>query len=162
MENKTVSQATRFTIVGILNTLVDLVILNILLFLGFRYAFVFLGQQFIIANIISVIVAMANSFILNRFWAFGSVKEKTNIFYELSKFLVVTVIGMLVINQLVFSGIYYNMSWLTDFFYSIVTFVRLNAVFSLDFVKINSAKVIAIAVSLVWNFIGYKFFVFKK
>ena len=162
MENKTASQAARFTAIGILNTLVDLAILNVLLFAGFNFAFTVIGQQFLVANIISVTVAMANSFILNRYWAFGTNKEKSNLLYEISKFLVVTVIGMFVIHQLVFSGIYYNMTWLTDFFYSIVAFLHLDGLLSAAFVKVNSAKIIAIAVSLVWNFVGYKFFVFKK
>ena len=162
MENKTVSQAAKFGVVGILNTVVDIVILNVLLWLGLTSSFIILGQNFLIANIISVSIAVVNSFVLNRFWAFGSAKEKTDILGEIWKFLVVTVIGMFVVHQLIFNGIYYNLPALTDFFYSIVSFLRLDVVFSSEFVKINSAKMVAIVGSLIWNFIGYKFFVFKK
>jgi len=157
-----VSQVAKFGVVGILNTVIDIVVLNVLLWAGLTSAFVLFGQNFLIANIISVSVAVVNSFILNRFWAFGSAREKTNIFYEISKFLIITFIGMFVIHQVIFNGIYYNFSWLTNFFYSIVSFLRLDAILSFEFVRINSAKVVAILGSLIWNFIGYKFFVFKK
>ena len=67
MDN-TKQQIGKFAIVGVINTLVDVVILNILVFLGFTAAFVILNQQFLAANIISVAVAMINSFILNKQW----------------------------------------------------------------------------------------------
>ena len=75
MIRETTKQAEKFIGVGISNTIVDFVILNILVFLGLR-ATLTIGQgQFLIANIISVSCAMVNSFIWNRRWTFGS-KEK--------------------------------------------------------------------------------------
>ncbi|MDD5099008.1 MAG: GtrA family protein [Candidatus Colwellbacteria bacterium] len=162
MENKTLSQAAKFTAVGIINTLIDFTVLNILLAVGFTASFILFGQEFIVANIISVSVAVINSFVLNRFWAFGSTKEKTNIWNEIWKFLIITFIGMFVIHQIIFNVLYSSTPWLMDFFYSIIRVIRLDSVFSFEFVRINSAKVIATIASLVWNFVGYKFFVFKK
>ncbi|MDD4931057.1 MAG: GtrA family protein [Candidatus Colwellbacteria bacterium] len=162
MKEKVYSQAAKFGIVGILNTLIDMLVLNLLIWAGFTTVFTVLGQKFLVANIISVSIAIVNSFILNRFWAFGTAKEKSDLLYEISKFLVVTVIGMFIIHQLIFNGIYYQFTGLTDFVYSIVSALHLDTIFSEGFVKTNFAKIIAIFGSLVWNFIGYKFFVFKK
>ena len=164
MENiingETTKQAGKFAIVGVINTLVDVVILNILVFFGFTAAFVILGQQFLAANIVSVAVAMVNSFILNKQWTFRA--EEGNIYLQIVKFLVITIIGMFIIHQLIFNGIYYGLPSISGFIISIVHFLKLNNIFSDSFVALNSAKAIAIIASLIWNFIGYKFIVFKK
>lgn len=159
-EQKTAKQAGKFVIVGVLNTLIDFGVLNILVFLGFTAAFAFLGQEFLIANIISVAVAMINSFVLNKQWTFRS--EEGRIYLEILKFLTVTIIGMFVIHQLIFSFFYYRFHGITDLAVWIIHFLRLNSIFSDTFVVLNFAKVIAIVGSFIWNFLGYKFFVFKK
>ena len=159
MDN-TKQQIGKFAIVGVINTLVDVVILNILVFLGFTAAFVILNQQFLAANIISVAVAMINSFILNKQWTFRA--EEGNIYLQIVKFLVVTIIGMFVIHQLIFNGIYYDLPLISEFAVSITHFLMLSGIFSDQFVALNFAKAIAIVASLIWNFIGYKFIVFKK
>lgn len=159
-EQKTVKQAGKFVIVGVFNTVIDFGVLNILVFLGFTAAFTLLGQEFLVANIISVAMAMINSFILNKQWTFRS--EGENIYIEVIKFLTVTVIGMFVIHQLIFSFFYYRFYGATDLAISLVHLLRLNTVFSDKFVVLNFAKGIAIIGSFVWNFLGYKFFVFKE
>ena len=156
----TTKQAGKFAIVGVINTLVDVVILNILVSFGITAVFMILGQKFLVANVISVAVAIINSFILNKFWTFQASGE--NFYIQIIKFLVITIIGMFVLHQLVFNSLYYGLPFISGFAVSITHFLRLSSIFSDQFVALNFAKAIAIVVSLVWNFIGYKFIVFKK
>lgn len=164
MENiikvETTKQVGKFAIVGVINTLVDVVILNILVYLGFTAVFIIFQQEFLIANVISVAVAIINSFILNKFWTFQANGE--SLYLQIIKFLVITIIGMFVFHQLIFNGIYYGLPWISEFAVSIVHFLRLNSIFSDQFIALNFSKAIAIAASLIWNFIGYKFIVFKR
>ena len=55
---KTAEQAAKFGIVGVLNTVIDCVILNVLVFFGFTAAFIILGQKFLVANIIALTYAV--------------------------------------------------------------------------------------------------------
>lgn len=158
MDN-TGGQVGKFAAVGVINTLIDYVILNALVFLGLTAAITILGQEFLMANIISVFVAMVNSFILNKQWTFKSAVEGINLFWEIVKFLVITIIGMFIVHQIVFNVFYYNFPSL---FSSVSHFLNLDKILSDKFVILNGAKSIAIIISLIWNFIGYKFIVFKR
>lgn len=164
MAEKTSSQAVKFGAVGLINTFIDYLVLNVLVFMGLTATLTIFGTPMLIANFISVTLAMVNSFILNRFWAFKSQADtdKTNIVQEILKFVIVTVFSAFVINQVIFNIFYTGMPWLNDFVYSIVAAVKLNGIFSPGFVSLNMAKVFATVASLIWNFFAYKFFVFKK
>jgi len=157
---ETTKQAGKFVIVGGLNTFIDYLILNFLVFFGFTTAILIFGQKFLIANIISVFVAMINSFILNKQWTFQS--KGGNIYIEILKFALITIIGMFVVHQIIFNLFYYNLPSISSLVISVVYFLKLNNIFSDEFVMLNFAKSIAIVISLIWNFVGYKFFVFKK
>ncbi|MEK9154942.1 MAG: GtrA family protein [Patescibacteria group bacterium] len=157
---ETGKQAGKFAIVGVINTVIDVAILNILVFVGLTATLVIFGQKFLIANIISVAIAMVNSYILNKKWTFQS--SGGNIYGEIAKFLGITIIGMFVVHQIIFNVLYFNLQFIGAFVISIVHLVRLDAIFSDNFVVLNFAKVIAIIGSLIWNFVGYKFIVFKK
>ncbi len=160
------AQVGKFAVVGVINTLIDYVILNLLVFFGFTTALMVLGQEFLVANIISVFIAMINSFVLNKQWTFRG--ESGNVYLQILKFFVVTVIGMFVIHQVIFNLFYVNggitglFSFVSLFVVAIVHTLRLDVIFSDQFIILNFAKSIAIIASLVWNFIGYKFVVFKK
>lgn len=156
---KTTEQATRFGIIGILNTAIDYFILNFLIYLGLTGYFLILNQKFLIANIISVAVAMVNSFILNKKWAFKS--ETANIYLQIIKFFAVSIIGMFVIHQIIFNLLYYHLNFISDFIIQIFRYSGLTFL-SKDFILLNFSKTIAIAGSFIWNFIGYKFIVFRK
>ena len=80
ISGETTKQAGKFAAVGVINTAVDFIVLNILIYFGFTLAFVVLGQEFLVANVISVAVAMVNSFILNKQWTFKA--ETANIYLE--------------------------------------------------------------------------------
>ena len=67
---------------------------------------------------------------------------------------------MLVIHQIVFN---FFAGWWMGPVDLAKNIVHLIGIYQLDdFVALNFAKVLAILTSMVWNFLGYKFIVFKK
>src|SRR3989344_2662710 len=83
-----IRQAIKFVLVGILNTLVDLGVLNLLIFAsgiasGFGYS-AFKG--------ISFTVAVINSYFLNKFWTF-KMRETEGVKREFAQFFIVSLIG---------------------------------------------------------------------
>ena len=136
-----IRQAIKFVLVGILNTLVDLGVLNILIFIsdiasGFGYS-AFKG--------ISFTAAVINSYFLNKFWTFkarGTERAKR----EFAQFLIVSLVGF---------GINVGAA-------SLVVNV-LRAQFGLGVkIEANVGGVCAAFASMTWNFLGYKFIVFKN
>jgi len=149
-------QIAKFILIGGLNTLVDWGILALLIFI-FRSSFgVLSGDTWLtvfsltiafysLYKAISFVLAATNSYIWNKFWTFK--RESTEkVGKEFLQFLLVTLIGFL-INVVIASGIFKMISPLGG----------LNA----DQWAIGAA-VVATAVSMIWNFIGYKFIVFEQ
>jgi len=149
-------QAAKFLMVGVLNTLVDLGVLALVSKIAlnnFRFS-----ASDILLNILSVsvtfyslykaisfIMAAINSFFWNKFWTF---KRGTNekVGKEFLQFFIVTFIGFLI-----------NVSIAS------LVFANINPLAGLDQKQweIMSA-VVATAASMVWNFVGYKFIVFRQ
>lgn len=137
---KTLFQFIKFGIVGVLNTAVDLAILNLLIFA----TDIATGWQFSVFKGISFAAAVTNSYFWNKFWTF---KDRDKIGPgEVSQFAAISVGGFLV-NVGVASFV--------------VNFVPPMGGAS-EIMWANVGAVFAIAFSLLWNFIGYKFVVFKK
>jgi len=135
-----VLQIAKFAAIGALNTLLDLGILNILIIIsgvavGYWYS-LFKACSFIIANI--------NSYFWNKHWTFG-ISDKANV-KEFGEFLAVSLIGFglniasasLVVNVISAPQNFSPERWA------------------------NIGALSATVISLIWNFIGYKFFVFKR
>ena len=133
-------QFAKFGAVGAFNTFVDWGILNTLIFITGIAG----GTGFALFKGISFIVATLSAYFWNKYWTFQS-KDKTNS-SEITKFITVSVIGFF-INVGLASIIIYLFSSTT-----LVTPEQLA----------NIAAATATAVSLFWNFFGYKLFVFKK
>jgi len=135
-----VYQFFKFCAVGILNTLVDLGVLNILIWFSGTAK----GLPYSIFKGISFIVAVINSYFCNKFWTFNK-KSRIKLKEEFLKFFIVSLVG-LAINVAVASsmvniiGPQFNLSeksWA------------------------NMGAILASLVGLIWNFIGYNFFVFN-
>jgi len=153
-------QIGKFSLVGVINTIIDIGILNFLVkVLNFKSQIKIGGFSFLLANIISVTIAMINSYILNKYWTFEA-KKKKNLFQEALKFFFITILGMYFLHQLVFNLFYSYWLWPTNQLINLMHLLRIN--FLDELIKLNLAKVIAIGVSLIWNFLGYKIWVFKK
>jgi len=135
-------QAVKFVEIGFLNTGVDFGILNGLIYLsgisrGIFYS-VFKGTSFI--------VAVFSSYFLNKYWTFQAGESKGSKSVEFLKFLIVSIIGFLI-----------NVGIASLVVNFVVPFGGLNAV-----IWANVGAVIATAISLIWNFFGYKLIVFKQ
>lgn len=143
MNTNLLRQVSKFVVVGFINTGIDFGVLNLLMFLTGIYS----GRWIIALNSISFAVAVINSYLWNKYWTFKKEGSETGqIAKEFSQFLVVSIVGIS-LN----SGIVYGIS----------TFIP--ALFGLSpALWVNFAKVLATAVSMAWNFTGYKFVVFKK
>src|SRR3989344_7425404 len=133
-------QFAKFAAVGGLNTLLDLSILNSLIFLsGIATGYWYSGFK-----AISFVIASINAYFWNKYWTFGvggSVNTK-----EFTEFFTVSAIGF---------GINVGIASF------LVNIVGAPAGIT-DNLWANVGALAATLVSLIWNFIGYKFIVFKK
>lgn len=134
-------QFAKFLLVGGLNFLIDLGVLNLLIFAtdistGF-YATVF--------KAIAFLVAVISSFLWNKFWTFHALSVE-HAGMQFTGFFAITLVG---------------------FFMNVGVFALVNdAIGSLAGIDPKTWASIAAAVAaiagLVWNFLGYKFLVFRK
>ncbi|MGE5298327.1 MAG: GtrA family protein [Acidobacteriaceae bacterium] len=152
-----VVQFSKFVVIGVLNTLIDFAILNLLMYLTHTYS----GYKVIGLNVISFSIAVINSYVLNKYWAFkdsGSGDQAK----KFSQFIVVSLIGA-VINSLVVYAVT-SVSAPAQMLTTIAGYIPVIGSKLADPAVFwaNIAKAFATAVALIWNFIGYKFFVFKK
>ena len=149
VKRKISGQVGRFGLVGILNTLVDVVLVNILTQL--------IGLDLVLSGIISGTVAMINSFVFNQRFTFKVHKTTpTKVFY----FFAITMFGLYVIRPLILQ--FFTKQWLTpgEFVYSVTS--SLSLPFSRSFDINNFALGMAILVVLVYNFLMYRRFVFTE
>ncbi|MBU2025771.1 MAG: GtrA family protein [Patescibacteria group bacterium] len=148
-------QFGKFIITGFINTGIDFGILSLLMWTSGKNQ----GVYILIFTSISFLAATINSFFLNKYWTFSK-KDKTKSRSEshskdFSQFLVITLGGWLInagLTTLIsgfippFLGIFNE--WLMP--------EKLQSLWVL------TAKAFATGISLVWNFTGYKLWVFKK
>ncbi len=134
-------QFLRFGVVGVLNTGIDFIILNVLSAI-FQ---VTSGPLIIPLKFVAFLAANVNSYFINKKWTFkdNSGGEGAKKF---SQYLAVSIIGALINIAVV---------------YLITT--KMEPSFGLsDKLWLNAANLVATGLSLIWNFIGYKLIVFKK
>ena len=134
-------QAGKSFLVGILNTFIDLGILTILMqkfqiFAGLYYL-VFIGTSFSFATL--------NSYFWNRIWTFEKKASEVDL-KETSKFYLITIGGFLI--HLSVSSFFVNF---------------LGPMFGISAqLWAYVGAIAAVCFGFIWNFSGYKFFVFKK
>jgi putative flippase GtrA len=125
-------QVVRFGIVGVLNTLVDFGAFNLMVFV--------FGMPVLVAYPFSVTAGIINSFLWNKHWTFsagGSAAWRR----EAVVFLGVSLSGLL-INWAIFTVLHL---WIG----------------SSAALLLNLEKLAASLVSMVWNFVGYRFLAFR-
>lgn len=135
-------QIGKFGFVGVGNTLVDIFTLNLLM------AILFVPEQTIYKVLFissSFLMAVIHSFILNKLWTFQK-KETKKTAQEFLTFLIITLLGFTV-----HTGIATAVS----------NFLSKGNILSGN-LSLNVGKIFGIFFSLVWDFTGYKLFVFKK
>lgn len=132
----------KFVSVGILNTLIDFGILNLLSYIFVIHS----GSAIALFNGFSFSVAVINSYFWNKFWTFRAGGSSGEGAKDFAQFVFVSLIG-LGLN----TGIVYFLTTLVGAPQSVSPALWENIV-----------KTIAIPVNLTWNFLGYKFWVFRK
>ncbi len=142
IEKKLIAQISKFIIIGALNTAIDFGVLNLLMW----WTGIYSGNWIILLNAISFSVAVTNSYFWNKYWTFRAKQEGGNRVKEFSQYVAVTLIGM---------------AFNTAAVYLITTFIPPVSGIEKE-LWANLAKVVATGLSLIWNFIGYKFIVFRK
>jgi len=145
---KLIKQFSKFFVIGIINTIVDIGILNAeTLITGAKE-----GYPYAIQKGFSFLVAVTMSYFMNKYWAFQD-KAKENQGRKFSQFLFVSLIGMAI-----------NITAATV----VVTYLKapvngmLHMSFLTDQVWVTIGALCGSASGLIWNFVGYKFWVFKK
>lgn len=151
-------QLAKFLVIGVMNTLVDIGVLALITILVANQANTLTSEKewFTFATLVvtyyslykglSFIIANINSYFWNKYWTFGSRGEVGHAPTEFLQFFFVSIVGF-AINVIVASIAF-------SFFAGGGT------------LTISQAGLIGAAlgsiIGLVWNFVGYKFFVFKK
>lgn len=146
-------QLAKFGVTGVINVLVDFGILSILIIIFKKYLTInstdilfSLGIAITFYSLfkaVSFIVANINSYLWNKYWTFDKQGNNQSEFFQ---FFIVSIVGF-VINVVVAS----------------IVFKSIPPVGGLNFDQwalIGAA--IGSIVGLAWNFLGYKFIVFKK
>lgn len=134
-------QFFKFALVGVINTSVDFGVLNLLIFATGHSS----GIYYSIFKGLSFTAAVINSYFWNRFWTFKDRKEKDPA-AQFGKFILISVVGF---------GINVGVA-------SLIVNV-LGPQFGISpKIWANVGALLAIAVSWVWNFSGYKFWAFRK
>jgi putative flippase GtrA len=151
--NSTGLQVSKFGLVGILNTLIDLVIFNLIR--------KFTKLKTVSASYISSTIAMINSYVLNKYWTFQSANSGLSAAGEAAKFFFSTIIGIWVIHNGLVWILSEKFTLPSKIAFCITSHLPILKKLNKKFVYDNTAKVFGIAGSLVWNFILYKFWVFK-
>lgn len=134
-------QLAKYLLIGVLATITDLAVLNLLMLVSG----VATGILFSIFKGVSFVVATTAKYFGDKFWAFEKM-EKAGMKKEFSQFFVVTLIGLglnvgaasLVVNVI---GPQFGMS---------------------EKMWANVGGIAAAFAVTAWNFVGYKFIVFKK
>ncbi len=149
-----VAQVGRFGLVGIINTLIDFIILNMVS----RAT----GWSDEIANIPAVMVAMTFSFFANRHFVFKA-GEKKDIGRQALEFFPITAFGLIVIQGFVIYFFENIWRYPVELGLSLANWLNIIGTAGIDaqFVETNGVKLVATAASLVWNYVMYKKVVFK-
>jgi len=139
-----IPQFAKFVLIGFMNFFIDIAVLNLEMFLSGKSE----GIYYTAFKAFSFLCAVIFSYFFNKYWAFQD-KKKTEQAKQFSQFLFVSVIGMAI-----------NVTAASIFVNSIapsITFITLSG-------KLwgNLGAVCGSAAGLLWNFVGYKFWVFKK
>ncbi len=136
-------QFVKFCIVGFLNAAIDFGVLNLLsLYTGLTGGLIIGG-----VNLPGFVLAATNSYFWNKFWVFSYKRKEGEpaSYRDLPSFIIVVVLG-----ALINSGIVIFLS------------TYINPLFGMSAERwLNIAKVVASAIALAWNFVGFKFLVFS-
>jgi len=140
-------QITRFLIVGMMNTVLDLLLLNILTLLSAVKD----GLGYSAQKACSAGIAIIFSYILNKYWSFKS-NQTGNNYIEFSKFIAISLFSMAI--QVIVATVI--VSFVRPFFHTSGPYLT-NAQLWVNIGGISGSLFGATS-----NFIGYKYIVFER
>lgn len=132
-------QVFRFGVTGVTNTFIDFGLFNMLVY----FSEIHDGWQIGLINIFSIGLAATNSYLMNRHWTFKSEKDGSD--QAVAKFIIATGLGML-INSLVVTAMASLAHWIPVSVYFVL----------------NAGKLLGAVFSSTWNFLAYRYWVFKS
>ncbi|MGE5418432.1 MAG: GtrA family protein [Acidobacteriota bacterium] len=133
------SQAIKFGAVGLLNTLIDYGLFNLLVALTGIQTGVKVGS----INTFTQTLAAINSYFFNRNWTFKARQGKHS--WQIIKFTIATVIGILINSAVVM----------------IVSSMGKGLPVS-PYIILNGGKLLGAVLSILWNFVSYRLWVFNQ
>lgn len=150
------NKVSRFAVVGLFNTITDLIILNTLRVLTHTTS----NQtaRLIILNIISASTVAGISFYLNRKFVFKAYEVKNEMFIP---FLLVTLTSIFILQSAVISIALHVFDPLSNALFNLGSSLPIIKNFSFNFYETNLAKICATAASMTWNYVWYNKIIFK-
>ncbi len=132
----------KYVMVGFLNAGIDFAVFNLLMFM----TKIENGPLVSSFKTVSFVIAFTNSYFWNKYWAFEASSSTVKKSTEFIKFVIVNIVGAFI-----------NVGFASF----IIFFVTPRFGFS-QLAWNNIAAVIAAAVTLIWNFIGFRLIVFRS
>lgn len=127
-----------FGLVGVSNTFIDIGVTTILSWLLTATSGFLLGM----VNVIGFSTAVINSYFLNKYWTFKHTKKTSRA--EFTKFVLISLGGLVINTGVLLIG----ERLLVD-------------IIGVPVLRVLISKIVATAFTLIWNYGGYKLFVFK-
>lgn len=152
---KTIS---RFAILGVVNTILDFLIFNILRVVTHTPSSQI--NKVVVINIISATCVATFSFFVSRSYVFKQKDTKTHMIIP---FIATNLFGIFVLQSLVIKLLLGPLETPAEFIQNLASIWHIPLVsnFSINFFDTNLAKVFATVVTLVWNYLIYNFVIFK-
>lgn len=148
MNRESIKQVVKFSLVGVFNTAVDYGV--------FYIALAFLNFDKSIAQILATAVAMCGSYIINKYWTFSSRERDAS---QIFKFIATNIVSMTC--TIIFMNLFYDLLGIHEWANYLMAFVGIGFRLKND-IAVMFCKIAASALSLVINFLGNKFWVFRK
>ena len=152
-EKKGIVQFIQFILVGVLNTLVDLVVTR-LLQVGFGLLTNQLLLTYYIPKVIGYACGIVNSYVLNTAWTFQ--KERKRDAREIISFLIINALTLGVSLGLMF--LFRNVFGLSNWWNNVISIDWILRIIPGDFL----CTLLSSGIALVLNFLGNKLIVFAK
>jgi len=141
-------QFLKFALVGVTNTAIDLAILNMEMLITEARE----GTAYAVEKGFSFMAAVAFSYFLNKYWTFRDTSKEQRS-KKIFRFVLISVVGM---------GVNVGTATVVVTYLKALINPSLDLSFLGDQLWGNLGALCGTAVGLIWNFLGYKFWVFDK
>lgn len=149
MKKESIKQALKFSLVGVFNTAVDYGVFYVMLSI--------FNVDKSISQIFATAVAMCGSYIINKYWTFKERGKQNTV--QIVKFIVTNIISMCA--TIIFMNIFHDALHIHEWTNSILGIMGMSYRLKGD-IGVMFCKIVASCISLVINFLGNKFWVFKS